>query len=196
MHDLSAAAESFHRLVKEFADHELCKTALLRLGEVEADRQRWANSERAFGEHRRRFPEDARWFEAQFGLAWAQEHLSRFESARASYQQIVDRHRGPTAARAQFQIGETLFAEERYEEAARALLKVDILFGYPEWSAAALYEAGRCFAAMGRRVEARQQFERVAEDFADTEWATLAQQQLSSRPRITIPGRAERDGNP
>ncbi|MCH7961760.1 MAG: tetratricopeptide repeat protein, partial [Planctomycetes bacterium] len=82
-----------------------------------------------------------------------------------------------------------LFAMERYDEAATALLRVDILYAYPEWSAAALYEAGRCFEAMGRMGEARNQFQQVMERFEDSEWAHLASQRLAAATNRTRPGR-------
>ena len=45
-----------------------------------------------------------------------------------------------------FQTGETYFAQKQFElAAARELLKVDILYSVPQWSARALYEAGRAF---------------------------------------------------
>ena len=94
-----------------------------------------------------------------------------------------------TAARAQFQIGECLFAQKQFEEAVRALLKVDILYAYPEWSAAALHEAGRCFVEMRDPAAARRHFQQVIDEHAETEWATLARRELDRLDRAAIPGR-------
>ena len=107
----------------------------------------------------------------------------------ASYRDVVERHKGPTAARAQFQIGECLFAKKQYEEAAGALLKVDILYAYPEWSAAALFEAGRCFEKLTKLVEARKQFQRVVELHGDSEWARMARSRLEETSVAGLPGR-------
>ena len=98
--------------------------------------------------------------------------------------------RPATAARAQFQIGECLFAQRRHEEAVREFLKVDILYAYPEWSAAALYEAGRCLAQLEKPEEARRQFQQVTDRFKDTEWANLAARQLTNPPAAppSVPG--------
>jgi TolA-binding protein len=93
---------------------------------------------------------------------------------------VTAAHQGPTAARAQFQIGECLFAQGKHEDAVGELLKVDILYAYPEWSAAALYEAGRCFEAMGKPAEARAQFESVRDKHGGTRWAKLAEGRLSA----------------
>ena len=72
----------------------------------------------------------------------------------------------------------------------RELLKVDILYAYPEWSAAALYEAGRCFVLMNDSVQARQQFTTVTEKFKDTQWAKLAGEQLAElSASSSLPGK-------
>ena len=106
-----------------------------------------------------------------------------------AYQVVVDRHQGPTAARAQFQIGECLFAKGQYDKAVRELLKVDILYDYPQWSAAALYEAGRCFEKLAKTVEARNQFKQVADEYKDTRWAQLAAERLAVNAAGSLPGR-------
>ena len=105
----------------------------------------------------------------------------------AEYRRVAAGHQGPTAARAQFQIGECLFAQGKHEEAARELLKVDILYAYPEWSAAALYEAGRCLEATGKAADARAQYEQVVQKHGDTRWAKLAGERLSAKPAAAPP---------
>jgi TolA-binding protein len=101
----------------------------------------------------------------------------------AEYAIVTGKHQGPTAARAQFQIGECLFAQGKHDEAVRELLKVDILYAYPEWSAAALYEAGRCFEAMNQTEKARAQYEQVREKHGQTRWASLAAKRLTALAR-------------
>ena len=72
----------------------------------------------------------------------------------------------------------------------RELLKVDILYAYPEWSAAALYEAARCFEKLGKTAEAKQHFEQVEEKYKQTQWAKLAAQRLTElSASATLPGR-------
>ena len=110
----------------------------------------------------------------------------KYEEAITAYTLIAARN--PKNARAQFQIGECLFAGKKHDEAARELLKVDILYAYPEWSAAALYEAGRCFEALGQTVEARQQFTAVVERFEKSRWARLAQERLAVTTAGSLPG--------
>lgn len=168
--------------------------ALLRLGEAHAALQAWKDSEQAFSRFLREYPDSEVWFQARFGLGFALENQGRYDEAMTAYRQVIDRHDGPTAARSQFQIGECLYAQKKYDEAARELLKVDILYAYPEWSAAALYEAGRCFEAMAQVGQARQQFEAVRDQHAGTRWADLAVQRLAALSKPDLPGRGGSGG--
>ena len=65
---------------------------------------------------------------------------------------------------------------------------MDILYAYPEWSAAALYEAGRYFQEMGNPVDARTQYQQVRRDYGDTKWADLARRRLKELAKSALPG--------
>ncbi len=186
----SRAADHLERVVEIGASDESYGPGLLRLGEASSTLQRWDRALEAFSAYMDGFADSDVWFQAQFGIGWALENMGRRPEAIDAYQRVVDGHDGPSAARAQFQIGECLYADERYEDAIRELLEVDILYAYPEWSAAALYEAGRCFEALGQFDDARRQFEQVTERFADSDWAVPAQERLEAiRQSSTLPGR-------
>ncbi len=177
------------RVVDEFDKDTAYRPSLLRLGQSLAELQRWARCEQIFTTFLAKFPNDPQHFQASFGVGWAMENQSRYTEAINAYQTVIDSHTGPTAARAQFQIGECYFAMKQYEHATRELLKVDILYAYPEWSAAALYEAGRCFEMMAKHAEARTQYASVAEKYGESKWAPLAKQRLVSPDRNPLPGK-------
>lgn len=184
-----AAIEQFERVVGGSKNDAAFGPSLLRLGECQAAQQRWAKSEEAFTRYLERFETDKQWFQAAFGMGWARENQGRLDEAVAAYERVVAKHKGPTAARAQFQIGQCLFAKKQYEDAVRELLKVDILYGYPEWSAAALYEAGRCFEKLSRTAEAREQFKAVVEKHGETKWAQMASKRITTLASESLPGR-------
>jgi len=174
------AAEHFGQIAQRFSSDSAYAPSLLRLGECQAALNRWPDSEKTFSTYLQHFADSDLWFQAQFGLGWACENQQRHDEAMKAYRKVIDRHNGPTAARAQFQIGECLFAKKQLDDAVRELLKVDILYAYPEWSAAALYEAGRCFEDLGKAAEARAQFEQVQQKYPQTQWAKLAAQRLTA----------------
>ncbi len=182
------AIEHLDRLVAAHPGDESCGPGLLRLGTCHAELQNWPSSEEAFATYLQRFGDSDLWFQAQFGIGWARENQGRYDDAIATYRLVTARHQGPTAARAQFQIGECLFAQQRYDEAVRELIKVDILYAYPQWSAAALYEAGRCFQETGNPVDARTQYRQVRRDYGLSKWADLARRRLDELAASVPPG--------
>ena len=182
------ATEHLNRVIAEHPSHEAAGPSKLRLGEAYAAQHQWPLSEQTFGQYLQQWPDSELWFQAKFGVGWARENQQRYDGAIESYREVIDRHNGPTAARAQFQIGECLFAQKKYDDAVSELLKVDILYAYPEWSAAAIYEAGRCFQESGNPVEARKQYEYVQVQHAQTEWAERAARRLQEIADRTLPG--------
>ncbi|MCH7813400.1 MAG: tetratricopeptide repeat protein, partial [Planctomycetes bacterium] len=122
------AVEHLRRVAESFPKDAVAGPSLLRLGEALAMLQHWDRSEQVFGEYLSAFKGTEFWYQARFGIGWARENLGRYSEAIASYRKVVARHQGPTAARAQFQMGECLFAQQEYDEAVRELLKVDILY--------------------------------------------------------------------
>ncbi len=183
------AAIHFARVADHHQNDKTYAPSLLRLGECYALLTKWSESESVLKTYLSRFAGSDLWFQAQFGLGWALEHQQRYADAVETYRGVVDRHKGETAARAQFQVGECLFAQQQYDEAVREFLKVDILYDYPQWSAAALYEAGQCFIKLGKLVEARNHFKQVVKDHNGTKWAQMAQQRLKRLKSAAPPGR-------
>lgn len=179
------AAERFAAALEHDLDADDREAALLRLGEAAAAAQDWRASLEAFETHRGEFAESPRWFAAAFGAGWAKENLDRPEAAIEHYREVVRGHDGETVARAQFQIGECLFALGRHDEAVREFLRVDTLYDQPRWSAAALFEAGRCFESLNKIGEARSQYRRVLENHQDSAWADAAAERLRA---IAAPG--------
>jgi len=191
---LDRHAEAIPYLERASADasqDDVYAPALLRLGEAHAAVQHWSGAEDAFRAFLRHTPDDELWFQARFGLGWSLEQQGDYDGAVREYRTVVADHDGATAARAQFQVGECLFAQKTFAEAIRELLRVDILYGYPEWSAAALYEAGRCFEQLGRTHDARAQYEQVVTRFGESDWADRARKRLET-VRASLPaGRGE-----
>lgn len=182
------AVKHLTHVVEVCPSDSTCEAAMLRLGQCLTTLQHWPKAERVFATYLDRFGDHEQWFQARFGVGWARENQGRYDDAIRAYEDVVERHQGSTAARAQFQIGESLFAKKQYDEAVRAFLKVDILYAYPEWSAAALYEAAQCFEKLGKFVEARNHFKTVVDKFGDSRWAAMASQRLAEVSAAALPG--------
>lgn len=156
---------------------ELAEPALLALSQAHASLGAWKVSEDAAIRHIARLPDAPRSAQAKFAIAWPREERGEHASAIEAYTPIANSGDGETAARSQFQIGECLFALNRYNDAVREFLKVDMLFTQPAWRSAALFEAGRCFVGLGRDDDARRQFDELLERFPDSTWAAPARRE-------------------
>jgi len=167
-------------LLAKYPRHELTPAAQLKLGEVLAETGNYEPSAEAYQAYLQKFPKDKFVHLAQFGLGWSLENRKQYDQARAWYQKVIAAHNGPTAARAQFQIGETYLAQQDFEKAAAELLKVDIVYAYPEWSSRALLEAGTAFRQLKQFDQARQQWTLCTTKYKDRPEAALARKYLDA----------------
>lgn len=178
--DLPAATKSLTAMLQQFPQHAQASLALLKLGEVQSEAGNYPASLQTFTQFLEKYPKDKFAYRAQFGIGWAQENQKQYDAARASYQKVIATHNGETAARAQFQIGETYLAEGKFEEAIPALLAVEDVYAYPNWSAKALLEAGRAFEEMKQNDQAKEQYTHLVDKYKDAPEAKLAQQRLGA----------------
>jgi TolA-binding protein len=91
---------------------------------------------------------------------------------------------------AQWMIGESYLLQEQYAAAIREYLRVEVLYAYPHWQAAALLQAGKCYEQLGQWKNAGDAYSRLLKMHAQTQFATEArerlrevQAQIASRPR-------------
>ncbi|MEX2212872.1 MAG: tetratricopeptide repeat protein [Phycisphaeraceae bacterium] len=177
---LSEAIAAFSTLVSQHPKDTLAAAAKLRLGETQADAAQWAPSAQAYQAFLKDHADSEFAELALFGLGWALEQQKNYDEARKMYAKVIEVSNTVTAARAQFQIGETHFSQKNYELAAKELLKVELVYAYKDWSATALYEAGRAFEAMNKADDARAQYTKCIEKYADQDAAKLARQRLDA----------------
>ena len=118
---------------------------------------------------------------ALFGQGWALENLTRHKDAIAAYQRVIERGKfDESTARSQFQIGECLYALKDCDKAIKALMKVEVLYDWPEWSSKALLEAGRALEQLNKRKEARERYEELIKKYPASDAATVARQKAEA----------------
>lgn len=174
------AKTHFQQALGGKAKGELAAVSLLRLGEMQAELGEFDASEATYRQFIEKFPKDKMIRSAQFGVGWAMENRKSYEAARQWYQKVVAATNSELAARAQFQTGETYFAQGKYEDAIKSLLAVADVYGYPKWSARAVLEAGRAFEQLKQPKEAIEQYRQVVSKYKDTPEAALAAKRLAA----------------
>ncbi len=110
--------------------------------------------------------------------------LGRLEEARAAFQAVIDaRKSGDLAAQAQLMRGEAYFHEEKFLQALREYLQVDVLYpDAPRRRVAALLEAGKVQERLGRWDEAAETYQNILANFPDDPHAAEARER---REKVT-----------
>jgi TolA-binding protein len=121
--------------------------------------------------------------------------LGRPEDARTALQAVIKaRQGGDLAAQAHLLRGETFFHEDRFGEALREFLQVDVLYDAPRWQAAALLEAGKVYERLGQSKEAAETYEQSLSRLPEGPHAAEARARLGAlRPQDNASGAAKAD---
>ena len=174
------AEQALSEMLSKYPNQKDAVVAMLRLGEVQAEQQKYDASARTYSQFMDKYPTSEFAYRARFGIAWALENQKQYEQARQTYEKVIAATNGETAARAQFQIGETWLAEGKFEQAIPALLAVEDVYKYPKWSARALFEAGRAFEQLKQPDKAKQQYGEIVNKYKDAPEAGMAQDRLKT----------------
>lgn len=120
-------------------------------------------------------------YQAEEVLGRSYKQQADFPEARAAFERVLNDPvavRTPTAAKSQFLIAETYFLEENWEQAFLAYQKVYASYNHPEWQSAALLQSGKCDEKLDHWKESVATYERLLNEFPNSEWAAEAKQRL------------------
>ena len=174
-------ARSHYRAAAQSQDHKIREPALYRLGQTEALRKDWGESEKAFGQFLQHYSKSEWATQAHFGLARAREERRNFDWALREFQQVVGAGRKDSmAAEAQYRAGTCLKELKKYDEALQALVRVQVGYGFKEWSAKALFEMGVVLEKKGEKARAIEQFQEVVKQFPEEKVADSAKERLKA----------------
>jgi TolA-binding protein len=171
----------------------------LRRAQVLAHQKRWHEAHDRAKEIARRFPDFEKQYEVDYLIARCLGSQARFREAREAYLRVVHSERGrptETAAMAQWMIGETFFHQKNYNEALRAYSRVELLWDYPQWTAAALLQIGKCHELQGQWREAVARYTELTTKYAETDFAAEGEERLRvARQKAAMAGtsRAKED---
>lgn len=165
-------------LVEKHPDNPLARQGMIRLAQAQADAGQFAPSQASYRVFLAKYPDDSLVYLARFGMGWALENQGKYDQARTWYAKVIDTHQGPTAARAQYRIGQTYLAQRNFSRAAREFIATDTVYGGTEWAARALLESGTAFTKLGKLAQARSQYDLLIRKYPDTAPARSARKRL------------------
>jgi len=178
-----AAAEQFDWLAERKETSAVAYRPLiaLRRAQILAHGGDWTAAAAAAEGLKQDFPDYDRLFEADYLLGRAAATKGDFAAAREAYLGVIRSQEGgqsETAAMAQWMIGETFFHQRNHLEAIRAYSRVELLYPYPHWQAAALLQMAKCYEHRGETAQAFLAYEGLATQFGQTRFAQAARWRL------------------
>jgi TolA-binding protein len=165
----------------------------LRQAQSLAQQKQWAEAQAVAARIEADWPEFSEQYEADYLQGRALATQANFDGARKSFQKVIRSPTGgksETAAMAQWMIGETYFHQENYEAALHEYLRVEILYAYPRWQAAALLQAGKCQEALGHWQDATELYGRLIKAYPKTEFTDEAKRRLHDAENHVTAGAA------
>ena len=181
--DYLAAAKRLDKLMEraDDLDRSWAAMAILRRAQVYVHQKQWSRALSLAAKITKRFPDFQQQHEADYLIGRCRASRAEFEEARQAYLRVVRSPRGAkteTAAMAQWMIGETYFHQKDYISALKAYQRVETLYDFPKWQAAALLQAAKCRKQMGNQEEAAQLCRRLVKKFPDSPFAEEAARRL------------------
>jgi TolA-binding protein len=155
----------------------------LRRAQIYAQQRRWSDARALASTIAKDFPNFDQSFEADYLIGRCHAAEANLDAARESFQKVVRSPSGnktETAAMAQWMIGETYFLQEQYPSAVREYLRVEVLYAFPHWQAAALLQAGKCYEQLGQWKDAAQTYDRLIANYATTDFVAEARERLTA----------------
>ncbi len=183
--DLDTACERLDDLAAKVGASREPWTAMvsLRRAQILAHQKKWKEAQELASSIVGRWPQFDQQYEADYLVGRAMAARGELTDARAAYQKVIRSEIGgktETAAMAQWMIGETYFHQKNYETALREYLRLEILYDYPTWQAAALLQAGKCSEHLGQWKQAADLYQRIVKEFAETSFVEEAQMRLAA----------------
>ncbi len=156
-------------------------TVMLRRAQLLAIERRWPEALEAAQAFLTAHPRSKQSQDAYYLIGRCLTAQARFDEARDAFLKAAPRDgavKNETAAQAQWMIGETYMHQDNYEQALTEYFRVEALYAFPRWQAAALLQAGKCYEHIGQPREAVVLYRRILTKYPGTTFVEEASQRL------------------
>lgn len=187
-HDHDAAAAKLDHLAEKIDRREPWTAIVpLRRAQILALQDKWNDAFEIASRIETDFTGFAQQYEVDYLLGRCYANRADFDFARRMYEKAIvspDGAKTETAAKAQWMIGETFYHQKKHDEAIRAYLRLEDLYAFPTWQAAAVFQAGKCYELLGESKEAAKLYHRIIERYSQTNFADQAKGRLDSLEEV------------
>jgi len=178
--ELPKARKQLTELLRSCSDDKLVQNARIQLADVYAAEGDHKRAQAAYAQFLKKYPRTAMKAAAQYGIARALHNQQKYDDARTWYARVVETDNGVTAAKAQLQTGRTHWAQGDFKQAAKELLKVDILYKDASLASQALYEAAQAFEKLKDIPMALREYGLCVRKYGDTPSGRLAAERIKA----------------
>jgi TolA-binding protein len=181
--DYEAAGQQFEQLARQAQGRREPWLAMipLRRAQILGQQKKWHEAYAIAEKIEAHYPNFEQQYEVDYLLGRCLHAGAEMQAARDAFQKVIRSPAGAkteTAAMAQWMVGETYFHQKNYEAALREYLRLEILYAYPTWQAAALLQGAKCHELLGRRKEAAELYTRLLKVYPTSSLADEAGQRL------------------
>lgn len=189
-----AAAEQLQKLVQESQGRgdAWLAVAHLRLAQALVKEKKWDEAYAVASQIEKQFPEFPEQYEVDYVIGRYLANKADFEGARQAYRKVINSPSGAkteTAAKAQFMIAETFFHQKNFDAARQEYLRLEILYAYPTWQAAAMLQVGKSHEQLGEWKEAAKTYARLLKTYPQSDFTQEATERLRAVEQ-RLPGSA------
>jgi TolA-binding protein len=183
--DYEVAGERFTALSSKVAERSdrWAPMIPLRRAQILAHQKHWSEARTLAEQIAKDYPLFEQQYEVDYLIGRCHAAEANLDKARQWYEKALQSPNGgktETAAMAQWMIGETYFLQEQYAAAAREYLRVEVLYAFPHWQAAALLQAGKCYEQLGQWKDAGDAYSRLLRLHPQSAFAAEARERLDT----------------
>ena len=179
------AHQRFERLDRQTQGREEPWLAVirLRLAQSLCHKKKWEDAYAVASTIQSKYPNFEEQYEVDYVIGRCLSNRAEFEQARDAYRRVIRSPRGAkteTAAESHLMMAESYYHQKNYQAALREYLALEILYDYPTWQAAAVFQAGKCHEMLGEWKQAVQQYTRLLDTYPDASFTREASQRLEA----------------
>ncbi len=154
---------------------------VLRRAQIMAEQGEWQEAYDLANGIEPQYPQFVQQYEADCLLGRCLARQRKNAAALQRYERVIRSPEGgrtETAAMSQWLIGELYAAQLDLDQALKAYYRVESLYQYPQWQAAALVQAGKCHELRGENADAARAWRQVLAKYSRSSYATEAAERL------------------
>ena len=187
-HQYAEARKLFAQLAEkpELVDENMMPWIMLRFAQCLAHTEQWSDALSVAARGKAMYSTFAAGYEFDYVTGRALARMGRLDDAMNAFRNVIKSTAGggtETAAMAQWRIGEAYFHQKKYKEAIAEYYRVDSLYSYEKWRAAALIQAGKCQEHLGNWKHAIKLYQQLLQEFPRSEFQQDAKQRLQLATR-------------